>query len=111
MRSPDVGIVSLTGDVNTGKIINTNSSDTLKRIHLELGGKAPVVVFDDADLESVVEWVSAAGYFNAGQDCTAACRVLVADRRLRQRCSATSCPPWRTSRSAARSRTTSRSAR
>jgi acyl-CoA reductase-like NAD-dependent aldehyde dehydrogenase len=79
VRSPDVGIVSLTGDVNTGKIINTNSSDTLKRTHLELGGKAPVVVFDDADLESVVEWVSAAGYFNAGQDCTAACRVLVAD--------------------------------
>jgi 1-pyrroline dehydrogenase len=79
VRSPDVGIVSLTGDVNTDKIINTNSSDTLKRTHLELGGKAPVVVFDDADLESVVEWVSAAGYFNAGQDCTAACRVLVAD--------------------------------
>ena len=80
VRSPDVGIVSLTGDVGTGKIINTNSSDTLKRVHLELGGKAPVVVFDDADLESVVEWVSAAGYFNAGQDCTAACRVLVADK-------------------------------
>jgi 1-pyrroline dehydrogenase len=79
VRSPDVGIVSLTGDVNTGTIINTNSSDTLKRTHLELGGTAPVVVFDDADLESVVEWVSAAGYFNAGQDCTAACRVLVAD--------------------------------
>ena len=80
VRSPDVGIVSLTGDVGTGKIINTNSSDTLKRVHLELGGKAPVVVFDDADLESVVEWVSAAGFFNAGQDCTAACRVLVADK-------------------------------
>ncbi len=80
VRSPDVGIVSLTGDVGTGKIIHTNASETLKRVHLELGGKAPVVVFDDADLESVVEWVSAAGYFNAGQDCTAACRVLVADR-------------------------------
>ena len=70
VRHPDVGIVSLTGDVNTGKLINTNASDTLKRVHLELGGKAPVVVFDDADLESVVEWISIAGYFNAGQDCT-----------------------------------------
>jgi len=80
VKSPDVGIVSLTGDVGTGKLINTNSSDTLKRVHLELGGKAPVVVFDDADLEAVVEWVSIAGYFNAGQDCTAACRVLVADK-------------------------------
>ena len=79
MRHPDVGIVSLTGDVNTGKLIHTNASDTLKRVHLELGGKAPVVVFDDADLESVVEWISIAGYFNAGQDCTAACRVLVAE--------------------------------
>jgi len=49
-------------------------------VHLELGGKAPVVVFDDADLESVVEWVSIAGYFNAGQDCTAATRVLVSDK-------------------------------
>jgi betaine-aldehyde dehydrogenase len=80
VKSPDVGIVSLTGDVGTGKIINANSSDTLKRVHLELGGKAPVVVFDDADIDSVVEWVSAAGYFNAGQDCTAACRMLVSDR-------------------------------
>ena len=79
VRHPDVGIVSLTGDVNTGKLIHTNASDTLKRVHLELGGKAPVVVFDDADLESVVEWISIAGYFNAGQDCTAACRVLVAE--------------------------------
>ena len=80
VKSPDVGIVSLTGDVGTGKIIHSNASESLKRVHLELGGKAPVVVFDDADLESVVEWVSIAGYFNAGQDCTAACRVLVADK-------------------------------
>jgi betaine-aldehyde dehydrogenase len=80
VRSPDVGIVSLTGDVGTGKIIHSNASESLKRVHLELGGKAPVVVFDDADLESVVEWVSIAGYFNAGQDCTAATRVLVADK-------------------------------
>jgi betaine-aldehyde dehydrogenase len=80
VQSPDVGIVSLTGDVGTGKIIHSNASESLKRVHLELGGKAPVVVFDDADLESVVEWVSIAGYFNAGQDCTAATRVLVADK-------------------------------
>ena len=79
VRHPDVGIVSLTGDVNTGKLIHTNAGDTLKRVHLELGGKAPVVVFDDADIESVVEWIPIAGYFNAGQDCTAACRVLVAE--------------------------------
>ena len=79
VKSPDVGIVSLTGDVGTGKVIHSNASDSLKRVHLELGGKAPVVVFDDADLEAVVEWVSSAGYFNAGQDCTAAARVLVAD--------------------------------
>jgi 1-pyrroline dehydrogenase len=77
VRHEKVGIVSLTGDVNTGKLIHTNASDSLKRVHLELGGKAPVVVFDDADLESVVEWVKIAGYFNAGQDCTAATRVLV----------------------------------
>jgi acyl-CoA reductase-like NAD-dependent aldehyde dehydrogenase len=76
VRHPDVGIVSLTGDVNTGKIIHANASDTLKRVHLELGGKAPVVVFDDADMDAVVEWIGIAGYFNAGQDCTAAARVL-----------------------------------
>jgi betaine-aldehyde dehydrogenase len=80
VKSPDVGIVSLTGDVGTGKIIHSNASDSLKRVHLELGGKAPVVVFDDADIDAVVEWVSIAGYFNAGQDCTAACRVLVSDK-------------------------------
>ena len=79
VKSPDVGIVSLTGDVGTGKIIHSNASESLKRVHLELGGKAPVVVFDDADIDAVVEWVSIAGYFNAGQDCTAACRVLVSD--------------------------------
>jgi 1-pyrroline dehydrogenase len=76
VRHADVGIVSLTGDTATGKLIAKNSADTLKRVHLELGGKAPVVVFDDADLDAVTEWVSAAGYFNAGQDCTAATRVL-----------------------------------
>ena len=50
VRHPDVGIVSLTGDVTTGKLIHANASDTLKRVHLELGGKAPVIVFDDADM-------------------------------------------------------------
>src|SRR5436190_9517894 len=76
VRHPDVGIVSLTGDVDTGKIISKNAADSLKRVHLELGGKAPVIVFDDADLASAVEWIKSAGYFNSGQDCTAASRVL-----------------------------------
>ena len=77
VRSNDVGIVSLTGDTGTGKLISKNAADSLKRTHLELGGKAPVIVFDDADIATAVEWVKIAGYFNAGQDCTAACRVLV----------------------------------
>jgi betaine-aldehyde dehydrogenase len=76
VRHPDVGIVSLTGDVDTGKLIARNASDTLKRVHLELGGKAPVVVFDDADLATASEWIQMAGTFNSGQDCTAATRVL-----------------------------------
>jgi len=76
VRHPGVGMVSLTGDVATGKEIAKAASQTLKRVHLELGGKAPVIVFDDADLEKVVEWVKIGGYFNAGQDCTAATRVL-----------------------------------
>ncbi len=75
---PDVAIVSLTGEVGTGKLIMRNAADSLKRVHLELGGKAPVVVFDDADLQAVIEGVKVFGYFNAGQDCTASTRVLVA---------------------------------
>jgi betaine-aldehyde dehydrogenase len=71
--------VSLTGDVETGKIIARTAADTLKRVHLELGGKAPVVVFDDADVAAAVEGIAVAGYFNAGQDCTAATRLLVQD--------------------------------
>jgi acyl-CoA reductase-like NAD-dependent aldehyde dehydrogenase len=71
-----VALVSLTGDVATGRIIARTAADSLKRVHLELGGKAPVLVFDDADLDAVVEGVKVAGYANAGQDCTAACRVL-----------------------------------
>jgi betaine-aldehyde dehydrogenase len=76
VRHPDVAMVSLTGDVATGKEVARAAADSLKRVHLELGGKAPVIVFDDADIEAVVEAVKIAGYFNAGQDCTAATRVL-----------------------------------
>ena len=76
VRHPKVAMVSLTGDVATGKEIARAASDTLKRVHLELGGKAPVIVFDDADVEAAVEAVKIAGYYNAGQDCTAASRVL-----------------------------------
>lgn len=72
----DVAMVSLTGSVPTGKWIARAAADSLKRVHLELGGKAPVVVFDDADVEAVVEGVKVGGYYNSGQDCTAACRVL-----------------------------------
>ena len=72
----DVDMVSLTGSVETGKWIARAAADTLKRVHLELGGKAPVVVFDDADMEAVVETIAGTGYYNAGQDCTAATRVL-----------------------------------
>jgi 1-pyrroline dehydrogenase len=75
---PDVAMVSLTGEVTTGQHIVRAAADTLKRVHLELGGKAPVLVFDDADLEAVVEGVMVGGYYNTGQDCTAACRVLAA---------------------------------
>jgi 1-pyrroline dehydrogenase len=76
VRHPGVGMVSLTGEVTTGQAVARAASDTLKRVHLELGGKAPVIVFDDANLESSVEWIKVAGYFNSGQDCTAATRVL-----------------------------------
>jgi betaine-aldehyde dehydrogenase len=76
VKHPDVDFVSLTGSPETGKWIAENAADTLKRVHLELGGKAPVVVFDDADMEAVAETIAGTGYFNAGQDCTAATRVL-----------------------------------
>jgi 1-pyrroline dehydrogenase len=76
VRNPRVAIVSITGDVSTGKLIARNASDTLKRVHLELGGKAPVVVFDDADLDSVVTCLAEMSYYNSGQDCTAPCRVI-----------------------------------
>jgi 1-pyrroline dehydrogenase len=76
VKHPDVGIVSLTGETSTGKLIARNASETLKRVHLELGGKAPVIVFDDADVAAAAEWIQIAGFFNSGQDCTAAARVL-----------------------------------
>ena len=76
VRHPGIAMLSLTGDVNTGKMIARNAADTLKRVHLELGGKAPVVVFDDADIETVVATLTETGYYNSGQDCTAPCRVI-----------------------------------
>jgi len=76
VRHKDVRMVSLTGDVATGKEVARAASDTLKRVHLELGGKAPVIVFDDADPAAVAEGIKIAGYWNSGQDCTAASRVM-----------------------------------
>jgi betaine-aldehyde dehydrogenase len=73
---PEVDMVSLTGSPETGKWIAKNAADSLKRVHLELGGKAPVIVFDDVDMETAMETIAGTGYFNAGQDCTAATRVL-----------------------------------
>ncbi|HEX6390273.1 MAG TPA: gamma-aminobutyraldehyde dehydrogenase [Solirubrobacteraceae bacterium] len=73
---PGVDMVSLTGSVRAGKAVASGAAETLKRVHLELGGKAPVIVFDDADVEAAAEMIAGTGYFNAGQDCTAATRVL-----------------------------------
>ena len=72
---PKVAMVSVTGSIGTGQAALRAAVDTIKRTHLELGGKAPVIVFDDADLAAVVEGVKVFGYYNAGQDCTAACRI------------------------------------
>src|SRR4029453_11095390 len=69
-------MVSITGSVRAGREVARAAADDLKRVHLELGGKAPVIVFDDADVEAAAEMIAATGYFNAGQDCTAATRVL-----------------------------------
>jgi betaine-aldehyde dehydrogenase len=74
----DVDFVSLTGAPETGKSVARAAADTLKRVHLELGGKAPVIVFDDVDLERALETIAAGGLYNAGQDCTASTRVLAA---------------------------------
>src|SRR5437660_2679910 len=76
VKHPEVRLISLTGDVETGKTIARTAADNLKRVHLELGGKAPVLVFDDADPAAVAEGIKVAGYWNSGQDCTAASRVV-----------------------------------
>jgi 1-pyrroline dehydrogenase len=76
VKHPEVRLISLTGDVETGKIIARTAADNLKRVHLELGGKAPVLVFDDADPAAVAEGIKIGGYWNSGQDCTAASRVV-----------------------------------
>jgi len=73
---PKVGMVSVTGDTDTGKHIAMTAAKHVKRLHLELGGKAPVIVFDDADLDAVAEAIKLWGYWNAGQDCTAATRII-----------------------------------
>jgi 1-pyrroline dehydrogenase len=73
---PKVRMVSITGDTETGKRVARIAAGTVKRLHLELGGKAPVIVFDDADVDLAAETIKSAGYWNSGQDCTAACRVV-----------------------------------
>ena len=75
-----VRMVSLTGSVATGQKVLNAAAGNLKRTHLELGGKAPVIIFDDADLEAVVSGVRTFGFYNAGQDCTAACRLYAGKR-------------------------------
>ena len=75
-----VNMISITGDVATGKKVLQAAAKSVKRTHLELGGKAPVIVFDDADIEAVVRGVRTFGYYNAGQDCTAACRIYAAPK-------------------------------
>ena len=75
-----INMISLTGDVATGSKILKSASNGVKRTHLELGGKAPVIVFDDANISEVVEGIRAFGFFNAGQDCTAACRIYASQK-------------------------------
>ncbi|WP_415853363.1 aldehyde dehydrogenase family protein [Sinomonas sp. G460-2] len=74
---PDVDMIALTGSVGSGRIVARAAAETLKRVHLELGGKAPVVIFDDADLDAAAESLRTASFWNSGQECGAACRVLV----------------------------------
>ncbi|MGB7817407.1 MAG: gamma-aminobutyraldehyde dehydrogenase [Ornithinibacter sp.] len=78
VEHPTPSMVAITGSVRAGAAVAASAAPDVKRVHLELGGKAPVVVFDDADIEAAVEGIAIAGYFNAGQDCTAATRVLAA---------------------------------
>ena len=74
-------MISLTGDIATGSKVLEAASSSIKKTHLELGGKAPVIVFDDANIDDVIEGIRAFGYYNAGQDCTAACRIF-ADKKI-----------------------------
>jgi betaine-aldehyde dehydrogenase len=76
LEHPGVDMVSLTGSIATGKHVARTAAEGLKRVHLELGGKAPVIVFDDVELAGALETIAGTGYYNAGQDCTAATRVL-----------------------------------
>jgi aminobutyraldehyde dehydrogenase len=80
INHPKVNMISITGDVATGKKVLQAAAKSVKRTHLELGGKAPVIVFDDADIDAVVSGLRAFGYYNAGQDCTAACRIYAGDK-------------------------------
>src|SRR3546814_11646539 len=75
INHPRVNMISLTGDIATGRKVLAAAAKSVKRTHLELGGKAPVIVFDDADIDAVVQGVRTFGYYHAGQDCTAACRI------------------------------------
>ena len=84
INHPKISMVSITGDVATGKKVLQAAAKTVKRTHLELGGKAPVIVFDDADIDAVVSGIRTFGYYNAGQDCTAACRIY-ADAKVYDR--------------------------
>ena len=77
---PTPQMVAITGSVRAGQQVAAAAAEDVKRVHLELGGKAPVIVFDDADVEAAAEAIAGAGYFNAGQDCTAAARVLAGPR-------------------------------
>ena len=72
----DVNMISLTGDIATGSKVLEAASNSIKKTHLELGGKAPVIVYEDADIDQLIEGIRAFGYYNAGQDCTAACRIF-----------------------------------
>ena len=80
VNAPQVRMISLTGSIATGQKMLEVASRTLKRTHLELGGKAPVIIFDDADIQAAVDGIRTFGFYNAGQDCTAACRIYVQDK-------------------------------
>lgn len=84
VEHPDIRMVSLTGSTHTGKKVMRTAADTLKRVHLELGGKAPLLIFDDADVQLLAEKATLAATINTGQDCTAATRVYVEQSRVKQ---------------------------